>query len=366
MKRLLLILVAAAISLQAIAPEAAAQDAAKTKFVYTDGTELTLVGRIAEGVPNIYHRIDVAKYDGLSEKDVRLLKCPTGLALAFKTNSPEIRVCATVAEGTDISPDRGRAGFDLYIRQDGKWLWAHVAQMRSSGKAFTLIQDMDGTEHECLMYLPISTSLETVSVGVAEGSTISALPYPFGGGRILVYGSSFTQGSGTTRPGQTYCGVIQRRTGLDILNAGMGGDCFMQPAVVAALNDASFDAFVIDAFSNGSPSTMKRNMFAFIETIQASHPGVPIIFQRTIYRERRNFNTKTEASETAKRECADSLLEIALKKYKDVYVIDPNATDADHDTSVDGTHPSEYGYHLWADSIIPQLRPILARYGISL
>ena len=31
-----------------------------------------------------------------------------------------------------------------------------------------------------------------------------------------------------------------------------------------------------------------------------------------------------------------------------------------------GTHPSEYGYRLWADSILPQLRPILKKYGIKL
>lgn len=34
-------------------------------------------------------------------------------------------------------------------------------------------------------------------------------------------------------------------------------------------------------------------------------------------------------------------------KYKDVYLITPDASDA-HETSVDGTHPSSYGYALWA------------------
>ena len=336
-----------------------------SKIVYTDASELTLVGRIHQGVPNMYNRVDVSKYPDLSEKDVELLKNSTGLALAFKTDSPSIDVLATTEEGVQINSLRWRSGFDLYIRKDGKWLWAGVNQIRTSGKNVSLIEDMDGSEHECLLYLPLTTHLESVKIGVAEGSSIEALPYPFGGGRIMIWGSSFTQGSGTTRPGLTYSAMIQRSTGLDILNAGMGGNCFMQPAVTKALCDADFDIFIIDAFSNGGPESMRKNFFGFIETVQATHPGVPIIFQKTLYREKRNFNTAMQASEKAKSECADSLLNIALKKYKDIYVIQPNATSDTHDTTFDGTHPSEYGYRLWAESILPQLRPILKRYGIT-
>ena len=294
------------------------------------------------------------------------LKNPTGLALAFKTNSTSISILASVEEGYKISSERGRSGFDLYIKEGGKWLWAGVGQLKKDKKEFEVITDMDGSQHECLMYLPIEAHLESVKIGTQDGSKIEALPYPFGGGRIMVWGSSFTQGSATTRPGLTYCAMIQRKTGLDILNAGMGGNCFMQPEVAKALCDADFDIFLIDAFSNGGPSSMKRNFFNFIEMVQSTHPGVPIIFQKTIYRESRNFNTKKAESEQKKMECAEALLEEALQKYSGIYVIQPNATNETHDTSCDGTHPSEYGYRLWAESILPQLRPILKKYGIKI
>ena len=344
--------------------EMSAQDET-SRIIYTDASDLTLVGRIHDGVPNMLNRIDVGKYPDLSAREVNLLKNPTGLALAFMTDSPSIDVVAKVEEGFQMSTLRWRSGLDLYIRRDGNWLWAGVGQV-SDGKSVQIAADMDGSMHECLLYLPLTTHLESVKVGIAEGSIIEALPYPFGGGRIMVWGSSFTQGSGTTRPGLTYSAMIQRSTGLDILNAGMGGTCFMQPSVTRVLCDADFDVFIIDAFSNGGPESMRANMFNFIETVQATHPGVPIIFQKTIYREKRNFNTAMAVSEKAKSDCADSLLNIALKKYKDIYVIQPDATSDTHDTSYDGTHPSEYGYRLWAESILPQLRPILRRYGIRI
>ena len=51
-------------------------------------------------------------------------------------------------------------------------------------------------------------------------------------------------------------------------------------------------------------------------------------------------------------------------KYKDVYLITPNASD-NHETSVDGTHPDNYGYSLWYRSIEEPVRSILTQYGIN-
>ena len=69
----------------------------------------------------------------------------------------------------------------------------------------------------------------------------------------------------------------------------------------------------------------------------------------TIYRENRNFCVSTDNRERAKQETAARLMKEACKKYKDVYFIVPNASLPSHDTSVDGTHPDDYGYTLWAE-----------------
>ena len=53
----------------------------------------------------------------------------------------------------------------------------------------------------------------------------------------------------------------------------------------------------------------------------------------------------------------------ACKKYKNVYFIPTNAADELEDTSVDGTHPGDYGYTLWARSIQKPLLKILKKYG---
>ncbi len=54
-----------------------------------------------------------------------------------------------------------------------------------------------------------------------------------------------------------------------------------------------------DTFSNHAEGIRERLM-PFIDRLIAAHPATPLIFQRTIYRERRSFDTVLDAKERAK------------------------------------------------------------------
>ena len=100
--------------------------------------------------------------------------------------------------------------------------------------------------------------------------------------------------------------------------------------------------------------------------MQAARRGKPLIFHKTIYRERRNFNLEVDKYEQKRMETVASLMKEACRKYKDVYYITAtNATSPDHYTSVDGTHPGDYGYTLWARSVKKPVLRILRKYGIK-
>lgn len=47
------------------------------------------------------------------------------------------------------------------------------------------------------------------------------------------------------------------------------------------------------------------------------------------------------------------------------YVMTTDASDPRLDTTVDGTHPGDYGYTCWAESIKEPVLQILAKYGIK-
>lgn len=341
----------------------------KEKLVFTEASELTLFGKVFPQTPNPYERMDFSITEGWEHKDSTLLQMSSGIAVSFRTDSPSVWVKPEFnhLSGTRNSGWASR-GFDLYIKKDGKWLWAGDCNYRfdtktENGRVLHLVKNMDNSLKECILYLPTESKLASLKIGVEAGSALEKGPVPFRH-RICLHGSSFMHGVSTGRAGQTVPGFLTRTTGLQFCSLGVSGDCRMQPQFARALAQADVDAFVFDAFSNGNEKTVQANLFNFIETIQAAKPGVPLIFMQTIWRERRNFDQEHDRDEGRKIAVADSLMKIAVKKYKDVYYIPSDATSAQHETSVDGVHPGDYGYWLWAESVRKPILRILKKYGI--
>ena len=345
-----------------------AQTPKNVNYTFTEASELNLIGKIHEETPNPYHRVDTVKYKGFTKSENIQVRCSAGLAVLFKTNSSVISVMADYGYMNRNPNTMGVSlrGYDLYIKKDGEWLYA-ASKANADGKEeqnLVLIKDMDDTMKECMLYLPLYSEVYSVKIGIQEGASIEPLDSPFRH-RIAIFGSSFTQGISTCRPGMSYPMQLMRMTELQILSLGCSGNCKMQPYFADVLCDAEVDAFIFDCFSNPNAEMIEERLFPFIEKIQAAHPGKPLIFQQTIYREGRNFNQSTDRKEMEKQEMAARLMAEAVKKYKDVYFIQTNATDKLHSTSVDGTHPSDYGYTIWAESICKPVMKILKKYGIK-
>ena len=354
MKKLVLILLAALLS------------ATLSAQVFTEASDLTLIGKIID-TPNPYHRVDTVKYKGFTKAENLQVRCPAGLAVVFRTDAPSITLRATGDFSYQANNTMRIAshGFDLYIRKDGEWLWAAACcpAPRNPQAPMELIKDMAPGMKECLLYLPIYSELTSLKIGVPEGARLEPMESPFRH-RVAIFGSSFTQGISTSRAGMSYPDQFTRHTGIQMLPLGCSGNCKMQPYFADVLADVDADAFVFDAFSNPNAKMIEERLFPFIERLQAAHPGKPLIFQQTIRREKRNFDTKVEANEAAKQHMADSLMKIAVRRYKDVYYIRPNASFPLQESSVDGIHPDDYGYYLWSRSIEQPLKKILRKYGI--
>ena len=361
MKRLTVILAMALIAISA-----GAQTPKNVKYAYTEASDLNLIGKIID-TPNPYHRVDTVRYKGVTKGENEQVRSSAGLAVLFKTNSSVISVLADYGYMNRATNTMGISlrGYDLYIKKDGEWLYA-ASKAAGNGKEednLVIIKDMDDSMKECMLYLPIYSEEYSVKIGVQEGAVLESIESPFRH-RIGIFGSSYTQGISTSRPGMSYPMQLMRMTGLQLLSLGSSGNCKMQPYFADVLCDADVDAFIFDCFSNPDAKMIEERLFPFIEKIQAAHPGKPLIFQQTIYRESRNFSLSAADKESKKQAMAEKLMKEAVKKYKDVYFIQTNATNEIHSTSVAGIHPSDYGYPLWAESIRKPVVKILKKYGI--
>jgi len=358
---------------------AAASTAAFAQYKFTEAYDLTLVSKLMD-TPNPYHRVDTVKYKGFTKGENDQVRCPAGMSVAFRINSKSIVVKTEYgtyqSKALNTMPMSYR-GYDLYIRAEklpngreasnsSEWTWAgcKVAGFNEkSNEAVEIVANMDGQMHECLLYLPIYSEVYSVQIGVEESAVIEKIDNPFRH-RVAIFGSSYTHGISTSRAGMSYPDQFMRHTGIQLLTLGCSGNCKMQDYFAAVLADVDADAFIFDAFSNPKAPMIEERLFPFIEKMQAAHPGKPLIFQQSIYREIRNFNSAMEKQEADKLAMAEKLMKEACKKYKDVYFIHPNASVPSHESEVDGTHPDDYGYYLWARSIEKPVLKILRRYGL--
>ena len=359
MKKALFLLAALALCLGA---------AAQTKsWKRVEASSLNLCGKAFE-TPNPYHRIDTVRYKGFTPRENAQCRVPAGLTVLFKTNAREI---GTSLEFGFASRDAYRSyrGFDLYIKKDGKWLWAGSSTFdrdhKNKDEVVTIVRSMEPGEKECLLYLPLYSELKSCQVCVPEGSTLEPLESPFRH-KIVFHGSSFTHGVSCTRNGMSYPMQFMRKTGLQVIPLGFSGNCKMQPYFAAVLEDIEADAYVFDPFSNPNIALIRKRLLPFIDRMVKAHPGKPIIVQRTIYWEKENFDTSAQTEFRGRRALSDSLMAIACKKYKDVYYIKPDAALHNGESSTaDGVHPNDNGYSLWEASIEKPILKILGKYGIK-
>ncbi len=333
-------------------------------FRFTEASSLNIIGKLFNDTPNPYHRVDTCRFKGFTKGENEQVRCSAGLAVLFSTNSSAVSVKSEYGYVNNGTNTMGIAlrGYDLYIMRDGEWIYA-ASGAADSRRNTVLIKDLPEGEKQCMLHLPIYSEMYSVLIGTDEDAWIKPLESPFRH-RVAIFGSSYTQGISISRPGMSYPMQFMRNTGIQLLSLGCSGNCKLQPYFADVLAAADVDAIIFDAFSNPGPEMIRERLFPFIERIQESHPDIPLIFMKSIYRENRNFSTANDRSEQAKADAAEEMMAEAVRRYDNVYYVDSTDTGGCHDSTVDGNHPSDMGYKAWAESIEKPVMKILAGYGI--
>lgn len=150
--------------------------------MFTKASDLTLTGKLFYDIPNPYHRVDTVKFKGFTKGENQQVRTSSGIACLFSTNSKTITVLAEYGMPGYPNNTGGIAarGFDLYIRKGNQWLWAgsSVAYKLDNEARCTVVDNMDGSSHECLLYLPLYSEVNSVKIGVDEGSVLQGRGRP--------------------------------------------------------------------------------------------------------------------------------------------------------------------------------------------
>lgn len=328
-----------------------------------DGKSLTILNRQDGDAPG-YSRVNINDYPQLPRKVSKMAQYSTGVAVAFVTDSRHISArwkCCYPSEAQNTTPLM-QSGLDLYIMRDSSWIHAGVGLPSRECSDVTLVENMDGTMHECLLYLPLFNKVDSLTIIVDDNAGIMPLCREYFNRKLVFVGSSITHGVSASRPGLAFPARIGRALGAGTVNLGFSGLCKLDAFYADMISRSGADAVIIDAFSNPSPRLIEQRLENFVDRITAENPGIPIVFLQTVVRETGNFDLSKRQFEADKRSAADSIMNalIASGKYDNLYYINPGMPlGTDHERTVDGTHPTDAGFELIVNNILKYIQLIL-------
>lgn len=263
-------------------------------------------------------------------------------------------------------PSTGQCGFDCYVGPPGRQHYLSTTKYDHKQTSYEVqLFDLPGRElrNICLNF-PLYQGVEEVLVGLESGAQVLPPPPYDSDGKVVVYGTSITQGGCAARPGMAYTNILSRRINLEFINLGFSGSGRGEPEVAQAIAAIRNPAcFVLDYEGNCVDTPMlKRTFPEFIRILRSRHPDVPILAVSRIRFAAELANPTAAQTRLERREFQKQAVE-ELRRKGDTRIFFKDGTDMLGDRfdecTVDGVHPTDLGFLHMADALTPVLRDIL-------
>ena len=338
---------------------------------WIDGSELNVCGHTIRNAENPYSRIDAKAYGFENNAIIRYSRYSSGLYIMFKTNSSQVAV-----DWTLVSPKLRfnmtpivQLGVDLYVKQDGEWRFCSTGRVSANSNVTnykkTLVRNMDNSEKEFMLYLPLWNEVSALKIGVDSDANIEAAPSPYRY-RVVTYGTSTLHAASPSRPGIAPLARLSRMLGVDFVNFSYSGQGKMEPESAKVLADCQTDAIVCYCFGNTTPTEIEERIDSFVEQVVSAHPDKAIIFLPPFLYNPNNVDLVKREYSIKKRETIARKMAVLTKKYKNLYYIDiKDACGLDNEASIDNSHPNDLGFERILHSYGPEIAKILKKYGIK-
>ncbi|MCQ2742000.1 MAG: SGNH/GDSL hydrolase family protein [Bacilli bacterium] len=308
-----------------------------------------------------FHRLPNDLVSSLGDIYNWLNEVVAGGRVCFKTNSKFIKIHVTYPTLDILSQMAltGQAGFSLNEIKGGEETHVHTFAFSVNDKEgySSSTDELDGEEHDYIMYFPLYNRVSTLSIEIEENATISKLNPYRDAKPILYYGSSITNGGCASRPDNTYEAFIAKWNNVDFINMGLSGNCLGQKEMAEFLSSFECSAFVLD-YDYNTPSLEhldNTHEKVFLE-FRKKHPDTPVIIISAPY-------GKGNPDYFAKRRSIVKKTYLNAKKNGDdnVYFINGYTffpKQIKDDCIVDKCHPNDLGFYYIAKKIAKTLKKI--------
>lgn len=205
----------------------------------------------------------------VSENVDLLMTHPSGINIIFKTNSKNIKIKAKLLGKAYMSHMTavGTIGFSLYVKVKNKWAFLGASKVNSEEYSVTLASNLDKKTRTYRLYFPLYQALTEAYVGVDNKSSFKFEKPNMD--KLVIYGTSISQGGCATRPGMDYGAILGRILGLDVINLGFSGSCKIEAVMTDVLNKIDKKYLILEVESNSpSPEHLQEHLGYMIKNLK--------------------------------------------------------------------------------------------------
>ena len=333
-------------------------------MVWHDMKTLNIEGKGWSDPTDFYTRFPDKAKDKIDEYLWFLASNSAGIMARFITDSDEIKAkwkLKNALHGLPHMSDTGVSGLDLYVKFEGKWHWLGTGMPGALENEQSLIAGLPREKREYALYLPLYNGVDSVEIGVSDGSSFEKAsecrkyPKP-----VVFYGSSIMQGACASRPGMAYPSILGRRLNIETINLGFSGSGRCEKEVADLLAELDPQVYVIDCMPNMEASYVDERIRYLLKVLKQNHPTTPVILvEHPIYQYTFIFNTTEPKNDVLRKVYKDIQSEWDGKLY---YIKCDNLYGSDGEATVDGVHATDVGFLRMADAVGEILDKVLDNF----
>lgn len=280
-----------------------------------------------------------------------------GGRLRFCTNSPVLAISTEMDGLAKMShmAFTGSIGFDLYA--NGNYNASLVPPGNLETGYSAIAQNLSPNLTEYTLNFPLYSNVKKLYIGIQKGALLQAPAAYRNKKPVVFYGSSITQGGCASRPGTCYQSILSREFLFDYLNLGFSGNAMAEDRMIEYLQSLEMSAFVCDYDHNApTPEHLQNTHQKLFSAIRQKNTNLPIVLlSRPVYR--------LSPEEQLRREIIFTTYKNATALGdRNIYFLDgPTLMQlCRSDGTVDGCHPTDFGFAAMAAALRPIFEKITA------
>lgn len=292
---------------------------------------------------NGFNRLD--KDDFVSENVKALQKHTSGVNITFTTNSSFIKIKARLDGASYMAHMTavGQIGFDLYVKIKNKWIFISTTKINKAEYEVMLLDKLPKESREYRLYFPLYMGVNEAKLGIEDSATITFFKPKQE--KVVIYGTSISQGGCATRPGMSYTNILDRMLDYEFINLGFSGSAHLELEMAEILNRIDAKYLILEVEANNTKEGLMRKLPPFLETLIT--PNIILISHFPLPKALIDHNLEQDLSE----------LRAFQKQMPKVTFVDgaKMLQDLGYEETVDGTHLTDLGFYMLAQRLKPYL-----------